>query len=351
MRAELGLGPDSTSRSSTLAILVRSRVPKAYSTWPGCSRPRRTFASFCAVQAPAAPASRLVSPVIPTSRSLDPQPDERFVALLHRRRHPRATATQRASSHFVLPSKLPGDDGQWAPDRGPRPTSDCTIRETVKDCATGACQAGSCPGHGRGHPLAPAGAPAEWERLGAIARARVQDFRREDVLARAFRDLMPVALDGSPGVRGAGCGSAVTSPSRRLAPPKSRARNGNAQLSTRACRDREQSFRLIRWRDLVGSRLSRRLAGSFGVAVLSRLAFMVMAIVLARSLGPAEYGLFTFAIGGAVVASPFAALGWPSLAVRRLPAYVGEEELGTACAVFSAPPTCPCLPVRWWLRR
>lgn len=89
-----------------------------------------------------------------------------------------------------------------------------------------------------------------------------------------------------------------------------------------------QGFKLSRWRELAGSRLARRLAGSFGVAVLSRLAFMVMAVVLARSLGPAEYGLFTFAIGGAVVASRFAALGWPSLAARRIPAYVGEEDWG-----------------------
>ncbi|HEY8596432.1 MAG TPA: polysaccharide biosynthesis C-terminal domain-containing protein [Devosiaceae bacterium] len=74
--------------------------------------------------------------------------------------------------------------------------------------------------------------------------------------------------------------------------------------------------------------LGRRLSTSFLVAVIGRLMQLAMTVLLARQLGTAGYGTFAFALGVATIAAQFGSLGWPALAMRRLPEYLVGNNLG-----------------------
>lgn len=77
---------------------------------------------------------------------------------------------------------------------------------------------------------------------------------------------------------------------------------------------------------LARSAVGAALAGTFGVAILSRLALLVMAVILARDLGPRGYGIFVFATGVAALLAQLAAFGWPALTNRLMPAYQNQQD-------------------------
>jgi len=74
---------------------------------------------------------------------------------------------------------------------------------------------------------------------------------------------------------------------------------------------------------LVGG--AARLAGPSGAALLSRGGQTLLALVLARMLGPEGYGLFVFALGVAVLAAMFAGFGWPNVINREMHRLIREQ--------------------------
>ncbi len=76
------------------------------------------------------------------------------------------------------------------------------------------------------------------------------------------------------------------------------------------------------------SNLFRAFSLSMMVAILSRLATLGMAIILARELGPIGYGAFIFALGIAKLCSQISCLGWPMLMSKFVPKYQVENEWG-----------------------
>lgn len=186
MRAELGLGPDDVAVLYAGNLGEKQGVESLLDVGQMLEDDPAVRLFICGAGATRANLeARLASH--PNVTLLEPQPDERFVDLLHAA-DIHVLPQRKGISHFVLPSKLPA---MMASGRAIVAQADmeCAIRATLADCATVLE-----PEDVRGMAAsirALAGAPAERARLGVIARARVQHFRREDVLARAFRGLMP----------------------------------------------------------------------------------------------------------------------------------------------------------------
>lgn len=74
------------------------------------------------------------------------------------------------------------------------------------------------------------------------------------------------------------------------------------------------------------SPVGRSFAWSMAAAVASRLGLLLLAMLLARRFGPAEYGVFTFATGAALLASQLAVLGWPMLMNRLIPGMMKDRD-------------------------
>lgn len=81
------------------------------------------------------------------------------------------------------------------------------------------------------------------------------------------------------------------------------------------------SFFSQRLADMSGARLGRLFASTFVAGIASRLAVLVMAILVARQLLPDGYGAFVFATSAAVIAGHLAGLGLPALMSRLIPTY------------------------------
>jgi O-antigen/teichoic acid export membrane protein len=60
--------------------------------------------------------------------------------------------------------------------------------------------------------------------------------------------------------------------------------------------------------------------------VVARLGPLLLAIIIGRNLGPADYGTFTFATGIAMVAAQVGAMGWPTLMNRLVPQMRAEQD-------------------------
>jgi len=71
-----------------------------------------------------------------------------------------------------------------------------------------------------------------------------------------------------------------------------------------------------------------KVAGPAGAAVVTRAGQMLLAFVLARSLGVEGYGLFVFAVGGAALAGMVAGFGWPNVINREMPRLIRQEAWG-----------------------
>ncbi|WP_424934478.1 oligosaccharide flippase family protein [Amaricoccus macauensis] len=65
---------------------------------------------------------------------------------------------------------------------------------------------------------------------------------------------------------------------------------------------------------------------AFSVAIIARIVQVCMAVILARTLDPVGYGLFTFALGVAVICGTIGGLGWPTTIVRFFPYYYDRHE-------------------------
>lgn len=63
---------------------------------------------------------------------------------------------------------------------------------------------------------------------------------------------------------------------------------------------------------------------SFIAGVVTRAGLLALAIILARRLGPADYGVFTYTTGLAGLLAQFAGLGWPTLMNRLIPGFVRD---------------------------
>ena len=77
---------------------------------------------------------------------------------------------------------------------------------------------------------------------------------------------------------------------------------------------------------LAKSKMGRLYAGTFVMAVVTRLAALGMAVLLARQLGPAGYGQFAFALNAAALAAHFSGLGLPMLANKLFPQLQVQEQ-------------------------
>jgi O-antigen/teichoic acid export membrane protein len=67
---------------------------------------------------------------------------------------------------------------------------------------------------------------------------------------------------------------------------------------------------------------------AFGIASIAKGAALIMGLLLARHLGPEGYGLFTFAVGAALIGARLGGLGWPSLMLRLIPPMRITNDLG-----------------------
>ncbi|HEX8256713.1 MAG TPA: polysaccharide biosynthesis C-terminal domain-containing protein [Allosphingosinicella sp.] len=74
------------------------------------------------------------------------------------------------------------------------------------------------------------------------------------------------------------------------------------------------------------SQAGRRLVWSMAAAIAARGSLLVLAVVLARQLGPSGYGTFTFATGMALLAAQIAVLGWPQLMNRMIPPLLRDRD-------------------------
>ncbi len=105
-------------------------------------------------------------------------------------------------------------------------------------------------------------------------------------------------------------------------------------------------------RALRQSRLARSAAGSFGLNVASNALAFVTAIILARVLGAADYGIYSLALVWANILGFVAALGFPQLIVRetaRLPDRVDASSQADGAAHAGAQATADLLATSWRL--
>lgn len=80
--------------------------------------------------------------------------------------------------------------------------------------------------------------------------------------------------------------------------------------------------------ELLRSALLRAFAGSAFVGVLSRIALLLMAALLARQLGPEGFGTFNFAIGLATILGQLSGLGLPQLSSRLVAEHIEDGRYG-----------------------
>lgn len=77
---------------------------------------------------------------------------------------------------------------------------------------------------------------------------------------------------------------------------------------------------------LIPRALARAFAGSLAIGVGSRLLALAMAVLVARQLEPAGYGVFNYALGMGVLTGQAATLGLPILQTRLIPKLLLHEE-------------------------
>src|SRR5690349_2810767 len=87
---------------------------------------------------------------------------------------------------------------------------------------------------------------------------------------------------------------------------------------------------------LLASGLKRNASLSLGAYVSATALTMVTGIILARKLGPAEYGLWAASLAAVGILSSFAVLGLPNLVTSRLAAHYALGELPQVQAVVRA---------------
>lgn len=83
---------------------------------------------------------------------------------------------------------------------------------------------------------------------------------------------------------------------------------------------------MTRLLDELRGKFFRAFAGSMAVAIPARFAQLGMAVILARRFGPEGYGLFTYALGLGLLGGRVGALGWPTLMMRFIPAYIAQAD-------------------------
>lgn len=81
-------------------------------------------------------------------------------------------------------------------------------------------------------------------------------------------------------------------------------------------------------REKINSRSMRTFAFSTAGTVVGRFGQFMMAALLGRMVGPAAYGMFTFASGTALLGSLLLCLGWPNLMNRLIPVMMRDRDWG-----------------------
>lgn len=81
-----------------------------------------------------------------------------------------------------------------------------------------------------------------------------------------------------------------------------------------------------KFRKLLGSETGRAAIPSFIVSLIARFGQLGVAVLVARLLQPAGYGVFTFATGVGLLGSRLAGLGWPILMNRFVPKYTVSKD-------------------------
>lgn len=82
------------------------------------------------------------------------------------------------------------------------------------------------------------------------------------------------------------------------------------------------------WKLIQASGILRRFAGVAAMSATSKFLQVALTIILARGLSPEGYGVYIFATGAGLLGGRLGALGWPTLAVRFIPAYSESNEWG-----------------------
>jgi O-antigen/teichoic acid export membrane protein len=72
--------------------------------------------------------------------------------------------------------------------------------------------------------------------------------------------------------------------------------------------------------------VGRAVLPAFATSFISRFGQVAMSVLAARALGPAGFGIFTFALGVGLIGGRFAGLGWPALMNRMIPKYTVTED-------------------------
>ncbi len=73
----------------------------------------------------------------------------------------------------------------------------------------------------------------------------------------------------------------------------------------------------------------KKISGTFFVNIMEMGLRMILSIVLARTLGPSEYGIYTFAITVTLILSIVSLLGTEYLAIREVAHYVAKKKWAT----------------------
>jgi O-antigen/teichoic acid export membrane protein len=108
-----------------------------------------------------------------------------------------------------------------------------------------------------------------------------------------------------------------------------------------------QTTLFARARRILASRLARSAAGAFALNIASNALALLTALVLARALGPADYGVYALALVWANILGFVAGLGFPQLIVREIARVPGAGE--TATATDTATRTSDLLATSWRL--
>lgn len=68
--------------------------------------------------------------------------------------------------------------------------------------------------------------------------------------------------------------------------------------------------------------------GGFGLKIGAAVLGFVNGIIIARLLGPREFGIYTLLMATSALAATIATLGLPSLITRQLATYIAKEQWG-----------------------
>lgn len=81
-------------------------------------------------------------------------------------------------------------------------------------------------------------------------------------------------------------------------------------------------------RKVIFSSTAQRFALAMSGAIVARLGLLLMASLVGRQFGPADYGAFTFSTSIALLCAQIAIFGWPMMVNRKIPEMIRDQHWG-----------------------